>query len=115
MTTIRTTPRLAALLLLLVLGLGGCNGSTVEPDAELLMYVGPERVECMAEGVRLCLLVRYHPDQQWQWFYDPIEGFTWEPGFLCTLRVRRRHVPDPPADGSSYEWHLLEMVSKAPA
>jgi hypothetical protein len=51
----------------------------------------------------------------WQLFYDPIDGFVYEPAYLYTLRVARRVIVNPPADGSSAAFRLLEILSKVPA
>ena len=103
------TLRLAILLLPF-----GCG--ITEPVAEkaetLTLFVGPERTECMTIIPTTCLQVRFSPEGSWENFSDPIEGFEFEPGFLYELRVRRISIADPPADGSSFRWILLELVSK---
>ena len=102
--------RKAPLLVLFALPLG-CG--LIEPDSEVLtLFVGPERVECMGLFPTTCLQVRFNPEGNWEAFYDPIEGFDFEPGFFYELRVRRVSIADPPADASSYRWILLELINK---
>jgi hypothetical protein len=103
------------LLALVVPTLSGCG--IVEPDSEriLTLHVGPQTVDCVGVGPQQCLLVKERSTDQWTYFYDSIQGFTFEPGYLYVLQVRRRTVRNPPADGSSAEYHLLKVVSREPA
>ena len=114
----------AALALGLLLGAAGCGSATapVEPPSPLyraggtvLVEVAESRVPCVGVGPMECLRVRDRADGEWQLFYDHFEGFTYEPGYRYRLRVAVREVPDPPADGSSLAWRLIELVSKTPA
>ena len=84
----------------------------VKKAETLTLFVGPERTECMTIIPTTCLQVRFSPEGSWENFSDPIEGFEFEPGFLYELRVRRIPIAHPPADGSSFRWILLELVSK---
>jgi hypothetical protein len=78
----------------------------------LTLEVAAARVPCVGLGPRECLQVRERADAPWQLFYDSIEGFAYEPGYLYVLRVSRRPVPNPPADGSSLAYRLIVLVSK---
>lgn len=109
-----TTVRSTTLGVVLSIGLAGCGGTVTEPE-DLTLFVGPEQVGCQGEAQQLCLLVKWDPAEDWELFYDEIQGFDFEPGFIYELRVRRYRVPDPPAGGSAYRWELLEVVSKTPA
>jgi hypothetical protein len=92
-----------------------CRGGT-EPESRVLtLEVGPLRVPCIGEGAMLCLQVRSRADQPYTHFYDEIEGFTHEPGYAYVLRVSRRAVPEPPADGSSFAYALVAVVAKTRA
>lgn len=106
---------LRPLLLFSLLLTSGCG--VTEPGVEeiLTMYVAPQTVECVGVGPQQCLLVRESPELEWSYFYDSIEGFTHEPGYSFTLRVARRSVANPPADGSSLEYRLLQILSREPA
>jgi heat shock protein HslJ len=59
--------------------------------------------------------VREDPNGEWQLFYNPIEGFTFEPGFTYELRVNVATIANPPADGSSLKYTLVEVVSQTAA
>ena len=103
-------PLLAGLVWLSTFLIGGC-ATPMGPEV-LLLEVGPQTADCVGEMVQSCLLVRNAPEDEWTNFYDPIEGFEHEEGFLYVIEVERTHVPDPPADGSSYEYRLLRIISK---
>ncbi|MFA9445748.1 DUF4377 domain-containing protein [Egicoccus sp. AB-alg6-2] len=92
---------------------GGASESAGDPDTVTLEVAG-DRVTCEGEGVMECLQVRRAPDAEWERFYDQIEGFTHEPGYAYELRVRVTD-DDPPADGSSLAYELVEVVRREPA
>jgi hypothetical protein len=90
--------------------------SAVAPgERELVLEVAASRAPCVAVGPRECLQVRERADAPWQLFYGDIEGFTYEPGWWYVLRVARRSVPNPPADGSSVAYRLVRVVAKTPS
>jgi hypothetical protein len=107
-------PRLLALAALLGL-LGSCGILEPRREERLTLYVAPARLACMGVAPQECLQVRYRPDEAWGFFYDPIEGFAYEPGYAYTLLVARRRIPDPPQDASSYRYRLLRILEKRPA
>ena len=85
------------------------------PDAEMVtLYVGPEKVDCVGVAPQECLLVRDSPDDEYEFFYSQINGFDYEPGYEYELLVQKTPVENPPADASSIEWTLIEVVSKTP-
>ena len=76
------------------------------------LYVGPELVECVGVGPMQCMQVKEDPNGEYQNFFNPIEGFTFEPGYTYELRVNVTTIANPPADGSSLRYTLVEVVSK---
>ena len=85
------------------------------PQAEeLTLYVGPELVDCVGVAPMQCMQVKQAADDEWQLFYDQIDGFTYEPGYTYELRVQRIAVPNPPADASAFRYELIEEVSRTP-
>jgi hypothetical protein len=113
------TLRLRFLLPVLALLLGGaaaaCEGLPTAAEEVVTLHVAPFQRECTGMVVMQCMQVKERPQDEWQNFYDAIEGFTYEPGHTYRLRVLKRPVPNPPADGSSVSWHLLEVLEKARA
>jgi hypothetical protein len=97
-----------------VLLLAGC-GSIAGPGQSLTMDVAEARVPCVGVMPMECLLVRILPEQEYGMFYADIEGFDFEPGYRYRIRVSRRTVRNPPADGSSHEYRLRSIESKEPS
>lgn len=79
------------------------------------LYVGPEEVECTGVAPQTCLQVKLSPDEEYGLFYDTINGFEFEPGFEYVLQVQVEQIENPPADGSSLQYTLIQVVSKTPA
>lgn len=106
----------AALLLLALAGCQPVQDTRASADAarEATLYVGPELVDCVGVGPMKCMLVKENPEDEYQFFYSQIEGFTFEPGYTYELRVRIEPVANAPADASSLKYTLIEMVSKEP-
>lgn len=84
-------------------------------DVRTVLHVAPERVPCIGVGPRECLLVREGAEGDWEYFYDAIQGFEFEPGFHYVLLVRKERVSRPAADASSLRWKLIRVLDKEPA
>jgi hypothetical protein len=78
----------------------------------IVLYVGPDQVPCTGVADQLCMLVREDPAGDWEYFYDPIRGFDYEPGYNYTLLVRRDRVSPVAADASSLRWTLVRILDK---
>ncbi|WP_299672716.1 DUF4377 domain-containing protein [uncultured Tenacibaculum sp.] len=48
----------------------------------------------------------------WHNFYSSIEGFTYEPGFIYALSVKKETIRNPPQDASSFKYSLQKILSK---
>lgn len=79
---------------------------------EKSIYVGPLLVDCVGEGPQKCMLVKENLDDDYDMFYDQIEGFEYEEGYEYKLLVREEPVENPPAGGSSLKWSLVQVESK---
>lgn len=82
---------------------------------EITLFVNSERVPCVGVGPMMCLQVRESEDEEWQFFYSGIDGFTFVPGYTYELIVNVTEVENPPADSSSLQYTLVQVVSKTPA
>ncbi len=113
----RLSRALAAGVMLVGSALSAACGNPLGPDfvRETTLFVAPQRVSCVGNGPQSCLSVREPSQTAWQFFYDGIAGFTFEPGFDYELRVRIYRVANPPADGSSLNYQLVQLVRKSPA
>ena len=88
--------------------LTGCSDS---PDTTRL-WIGPERVECESVAPMMCLQVAESEDGNYQLFYDTIEGFDYEEGTSYVIDVSIAEVENPPADASSLQYTLVEIVEE---
>ncbi len=59
-----------------------------------------------------CFLVKENNDTTWSLFYSDIEGFNYEPGYEYVIEVEKKHIENPPADGSSIRYKLIKTISK---
>lgn len=107
--------KLLVLLNLLVL-LAACRNDTSEISPnEATLRVNYYREQCTGVEPQTCYLVQQDQKvgtDEWNYFYDQIEGFDYEEGFIYTLKVRITPVANPPADGSDRKYTLLEVLSK---
>lgn len=70
--------------------------------------------DCVGVGSQQCLNVRESAEAAWTLWYDPIEGFEHEAGYDYRLMISETKVLNPPADGSSIRWTLIEVLEKTP-
>ena len=89
--------------------LTGCSDST---DTTRL-WIGPERVECAGVAPMMCLQVAESEDGDYQLFHDTIEGFYYQEGTSYVIDVSITEVENPPADASSLQYTLVEIVEES--
>jgi heat shock protein HslJ len=94
--------------------LAACSAGSAVPAVEKTIFVGPAMVDCVGVAPQQCLLIKERLDDEWQLWYDSIEGFDYEEGFLYELLVEEQTVEDPPADASSLVLKLKEIISQEP-
>ncbi len=96
-------------------GEGGTE-TTIPAEGEVqTWYVGPQTVDCVGVAPQKCLLVKQNPEDEYQLFYNSIEGFEYEEGYQYELLVLVEPVENPPADASSLKYTLVEQVNKQAA
>ena len=96
------------------------NYDEVKPkglESKINMMVNSYTVGCFGEMEGTCLLIQEGNmigSENWENFYfsNSIEGFSYEPGFVYGLVVKKTEVENPPLDGSSIKYELVEIVSK---
>lgn len=101
--------RLALASLVLSAALAGCSDST---DTTRL-WIGPERVQCEGVAPMMCLQVAEIEDGNYQLFYDTIEGFDYQEGTSYVIDVSITDMENPPADASSLQYTLVEIVEES--
>ena len=109
-----------SLFLAAVVVLGAACSVTEPKERQIVLGVAADSVACNgAHGPMKCLSVRELVGGDawgsWQPHFDGIEGFAHEPGFNYEIMVARRHIANPPADGSSIADRLLLVLQKTPA
>ncbi len=76
------------------------------------VYIAANLVDCQGVGTQKCMLVKENKNDKWEYFYDSINGFTYESGYEYMLEVEIASVNNPPADGSSLAYTLKKIISK---
>ena len=76
------------------------------------MWIGPELVECEGVAPMMCLQVAYSADDEYELFYDQIQGFEYREGTSYVIDVTITEVEDPPADASSLTYTLVGVVEE---
>ena len=89
-----------------------CN-SNAELQSKILI-IADHLEDCTGVGPHSCMLVKENPDDEWTYFYDQIEGFEYEEGYIYELLVNEIPVPNPAADASSLRYELKNIISKTP-
>ncbi|WP_435624921.1 DUF4377 domain-containing protein [Flagellimonas sp.] len=72
-------------------------------------------LDCEGSFPTKCLQVQEGNEiggESWFNFFDPIENFDFDPGFIYDLRVERTRVENPPPDESSFTYKLVQIVSR---
>ncbi len=75
-------------------------------------YVADHLVDCVGVAPQKCMLIREKQTDEWSNFYGNIEGFNYEEGFEYLIKVKVKKIKNPPADGSSLKYTLLEVLRK---
>lgn len=94
-----------------------CAGSWISrcgPNTKILI-IGPYRTECPSFSGSDCYLEFKEESQRWEFFYDGIRGFDFEPGFIYRLKVSLHEYSGDIQDVGKYEYRLIEVLSKKAA
>ena len=86
----------------------GCSGDSDTTR----MWIGPGLVECEGVAPMMCLQVAYSEGAEYELFYDQIAGFEPVEGTSYVIDVNITEVENPPADASSLEYTLVEIVEE---
>lgn len=76
------------------------------------IYVADHLVDCVGVAPQKCMLVKDKIVDDWTNFYGSIEGFDYEEGYDYLLNVKIETIKNPPADGSSLKYTLIEVFEK---
>ena len=83
-------------------------------DKEQTLWVNSARVDCVGVGPMQCFQIKNSETEPWSNFYQDIVGFDFEPGYIYKLKVsvKTLDLDELPADKSSLEYRLVEVLSK---
>lgn len=76
------------------------------------IYVADHLVDCVGVAPQKCMLVKENIVDDWHNFYGNIKGFTYEVGYEYLLKVKTEIIKNPPADGSSLKYILVDVLEK---
>lgn len=100
----------------LILAAAACGSSEEAVDMEAVVLevtVGAELQDCVGVGPRQCMVV------DGELFYDWIDGFDYEQGYVYRLKMERYDAwpgeEEPPQDASRYGYRLIEVIEKVRA
>ena len=77
------------------------------------LYVDSKLVDCVGVSPQQCMLVKDNVDAEWEMFYDGIDGFDYQEGTSYQISVDITEIENPPADGSSLKYTLIEILEPA--
>lgn len=79
---------------------------------EVQMYIASEKRSGYGVGPQSCFLIKYKPEEKWQYFYSDIQDFDYEPGYEYLLLLQRTERENIPQDASKYIYTLKKIISK---
>jgi Domain of unknown function (DUF4377) len=85
--------------------------SSNDDSYEETLQLNSHQASCTTLIETTCLMRRASAIQPWTLFYGTIAGFSYRWGTLYEIRVRVTPVSNPPADGASLNYSLIEVVS----
>ena len=88
------------------------NNNMSDQDSIKILYVDAKLEDCEGIAPQKCLRIKEDIDAEWSLFYDAIEGFDYQEGYVYQIEVRITPVENPLADASSLQYTLIEVVSK---
>lgn len=83
-------------------------------DLPIRFYVANHKASCTGLSSQMCYLMKNSPNGIWQSYYNDIEGFSYEEGFEYEILVNKKVIENPPADGPSFVYKLVNIVKKTP-
>jgi len=113
--------RLFIIIYLVCMVMIGCRSSELsdtvtESDTEIanekMLFIASSQVDCENPFPQKCFLVKESADSEYEYFYDAIEGFSYENGYYYTVRVGVTEIENPPVDGAGFRYELIDVIEK---
>ena len=80
-----------------------------------ILIIGPYRTACVGAFPQECYLEYNEESERWHFFYDGIDGFEYEPGYIYTLEVSLHEYAGDIQDVGKYAYRLVQVLSKEEA
>ena len=80
-----------------------------------IITIGPYTERCQGFIEQDCYLEYNKESGQWEFFYEGIQGFDFEPGYIYTLEVRLEDRGTEIQDVGRYAYHLVKVIEKKKA
>ena len=80
-----------------------------------ILTLGPYTVRCVGAFEQDCFMEYNDAAKRWEFFYEGIQGFDFEPGYIYTLEVRLEDRGTEIQDVGRYSYHLIKIVYKVKA
>ena len=81
-----------------------------------IITIGPYTQRCHGAFFEQdCLMVYNEDSGSWGFFFDGVEGFDFEPGFIYILQVRLEDRGPYIQDVGRYAYHLVKIIAKQKA
>ncbi len=87
----------------------------IHTDHIEVLTLGPYTKTCYGPFEQDCFMEYNEEAGQWHFFYDFIEGFDFEPGYVYSLEVRLEDRGTEIQDVGRYSYHLIELLAKVKA
>lgn len=79
------------------------------PHEYKTLYVASYKKDCEGVASQSCYLVKENLKDEWELFYNKIEGFEYQAGKDYTLTVEVIPIENPPADASMFKYKLVSI------
>lgn len=99
-------------LLLMQCAENAAKTRTHSPEKPEAMTIQHYKVPCQGESMQLCYLIKMEGQEDWEYFYDDIEGLDYEWGYVYKLEVSRTQIENPPQDGSTLALKVKKVLKK---
>lgn len=91
--------------------------SKTSEDTSYVLWVNSLKKDCVGVGPQKCMETQKGNalnSNNWSFFYQSIDGFAFEEGYIYKLKVREEKLTtdNVPTDGSSLKYTLVEVLEK---
>lgn len=95
-----------------------CTVLKSNKSKSMTIWVNSDKVDCTGDGVSQCMQVQFTEilGDEWQTFYNKIENFTYEEGYIYKLEITQTKLPknEITKDASNTRYECLNILIKTP-